>query len=259
MFDQLQSLYNKLVGPKVTPLTSSEFSEINSERTGILVKSVGSWYSDSDVVSIKNAYPVPEDERRGKITVFRSSILSEGESNNECYEGNVRFYRESEIIRGICDKMRDEILSSIPSEQRDMWSKSEWFAAIQWSNGSEGLMYDHVQHVHRDSIVASLTLEGSGTIAKILRRDISDMDVRDIYEDADRMEGCTYQAGPGELMIINAVHYPGGGLHAAPQHDGAYPERLAIFVEINRPGPHIPPISEANFDELTLPLPQARL
>jgi hypothetical protein len=55
-----------------------------------------------------------------------------------------------------------------------------------------------------------LTLEGSGTIAKIPRRDISDMDVRDIYEDADRMEGCTYQAGPGELMIINAVHYPGG-------------------------------------------------
>lgn len=131
--------------------------------------------------------------------------------------------------------MRFEILDSIPSNERAFWRKSKWDVYVQLSNGTEELLYDHVQHVDRDRILASLTLEGSGKIAKIPEPDISSMDCKEIFEKADQMEGHTYQAAAGELMIINGVHYAGGGLHAAPKNGSVIPERLTILVSLEHP------------------------
>ena len=130
--------------------------------------------------------------------------------------------------------MRQEILETIPESERRSWEENKWSAVVQWSDGREPLLYDHRQHVHRGSIVASLTFEGSGTIAKIPRQDISQLDYRDIYDKTDAMPGLTYHAGEGVLMIINGVHYPSGGLHAAPQSDEVYPQRLTVLVEISK-------------------------
>jgi hypothetical protein len=131
--------------------------------------------------------------------------------------------------------MGDEILNSIPIEERNLWNKSTWYVAMEWSDGTGELAYDHRQHVHRDQIEATLTLEGSGTIAKIPRLDISGMSHQEVYDQADSIDGYIYQAAPGELMIINGVHHPSGGLHAAPQNNSSRPERLIIFVSIEKP------------------------
>jgi hypothetical protein len=112
--------------------------------------------------------------------------------------------------------MREEILKSIPESEVKTWEGKEWSASV-----------------HRDQIVASLTLEGKGTVAKIPMKDISQMSPTHIIKEADDMSGFTYQADAGHLMIINGVHYPGGGLHAAPQTDGVSHSRLTILIEIS--------------------------
>jgi hypothetical protein len=104
--------------------------------------------------------------------------------------------------------MGDEILNSIPIEERNLWNKSTWYVAMEWSDGTGELAYDHRQHVHRD---------------------------QEVYDQADSIDGYIYQAAPGELMIINGVHHPSGGLHAAPQNNSSRPERLIIFVSIEKP------------------------
>lgn len=51
----------------------------------------------------------------------------------------------------------------------------------QWSDGTQSARYDHIMHVHRDSIVGSITLYGPETVIKIPERDISTLDYREIY------------------------------------------------------------------------------
>ncbi len=227
----------ELSGTKVYPdnraLTFAEFSEMNRPETGIIVKQVAEWYSLKDIQSIKDSYPQPEDNRCGKIVVFSSEPRQE-EQYFAVYPEYREFYQGNPALRSICERMRSETLESIPANERESWETHKWIVAVQWSNGSAPLAYDHVQHVHRDSIVASLTMEGSGTIAKVPNEDISKLNYVQIYDEADDMRGHTYQAVPGDLMIINGVHYPGGGLHAAPQNNGSFPSRLTILVSIEK-------------------------
>jgi hypothetical protein len=213
-------------------LTLAEFTEINRPETGILVKQVADWYSSQDIASIKDAYPQPERDRHGKIVVF-SSEPGEADHYFKVYPEYRAFYQCNDVLRGICERMRREILASLPADERGAWEAHKWVVAVQWSNGSEPLVYDHIAHVHRDSIVASLTMEGSGTIARIPQQDISKLDCNQICHEAGNMGGYIYQAAAGELMIIKGVHYPCGGLHAAPHRGDLFPSRLTILVSIS--------------------------
>ncbi len=143
------------------------------------------------------------------------------------------FYDDCQALRNICERMREEILKSIPESEVKTWEGKEWSASVRYSDSSSPSDLTLRQHVHRDQIVASLTLEGKGTVAKIPMKDISQMSPTHIIKEADDMSGFTYQADAGHLMIINGVHYPGGGLHAAPQTDGVSHSRLTILIEIS--------------------------
>lgn len=214
-------------------LTFAQFTEINRPETGIIVKQVADWYSSQDISSIQASYPQPERERHGKIVVF-SSEPGETDRYFEMHPEYRAFYQGNDGLRRICERMRNEIIESLPGNERGAWQQHKWEVAIQWSNGMEPLAYDHLYHVHRDSIVASLTMEGSGTIAKIPQQDISTLDCNQICQEAGVMGGYTYQAAAGELMIINGVHYPGGGLHAAPHNNDFFPNRVTILVSIEK-------------------------
>jgi hypothetical protein len=213
--------------------TLLSFLSRNTPKSGITIQDVKSWYSPADVQSIKNAYPVPKGDRRGKIVVYESDPKDREADYFKLHPEYLKFYEESAALKKIAERMRQQILESLPQKIRDDWAKKKFGVSVQWSDGSESLLYDHAQHVHRDHIVASLCLDGAGTIVK-LGEDVSHLDYKQVYQVADPMPGYIYQAGKRELVILNAVHHPEGGLHAAPQANQKYPERFVILVSIDK-------------------------
>jgi len=84
-------------------------------------------------------------------------------------------------LRRITEKMREEILASLPKGKRAAWELNEWCVPIQWSDGAEGLQCHHVHYAHRNHVVATLALEGAGTIAKLPERDLSRLDYKQVH------------------------------------------------------------------------------
>lgn len=209
-----------------------EFAARSSINSGIFIDDVRHWISPDDIEVIKNAYPPAAINRR--VVIFSSAQDEQARLYFRIHPKYSDFYKLSTELRTLVTSMRASMLQKLPWYQRIKWRFKKWTVAIQWISTPRETYFDEKIHNHPEQIVGILALQGTGTTVKFAQQKDLQQSKNQIYDDSDLLYGPTYNAKPGELVIVNAVHYSGGGLHAAPSISGNYPERLVLYVNLKK-------------------------
>ena len=207
----------------------AEFARVNTASAGITLVDARSWITAREAKALSDAFPDTIPLYDSKYVLFDSRRALAERDRSDSAENH---YFRTPKLQQLAAKMRQAMLETLPEKQRFCEGMSPWAVLLARSNGAARAGDDQHFHVHSWGMVATLSLLGPGSVAKVAAEDFSSLGDREVGQKADAFAGHVFEAPTRWVSIFDRAHFANGGLHAAPVRHGSYPERFTLIVTL---------------------------